>query len=247
MIGTSVCWESVYNISHSWAEVLICTSCIWSDAIPRWIRQKNSNKFCANFGKSETEPLASVRGRKHEPYRESPNSQRPKDGETCEGQSQEHAHYILWHPGKPNSQFRILTVTFYGNRVKMCEDFSANFGDKKNWLLHHDNAPSHIFTREFFFLQKTRWLPLPTHPYFSLFPQLKIKVKGRHFDTIEVMEAEYYDFQDAFTKWQKRWERKGTTSRTSKLKVSFWSNGSTNPGNYGWLVVDRPIDVISFL
>jgi hypothetical protein len=27
-------------------------------------------------------------------------------------------------------------------------------------------------------------------PYFSLFPQLKIKLKGRHFDTNEVIEAE---------------------------------------------------------
>jgi hypothetical protein len=44
-------------------------------------------------------------------------------------------------------------------------------------------------------------------PYFSLFPQLKIKLKGRHFDTIEVIKAESqavlntfteYDFQDAF-------------------------------------------------
>jgi hypothetical protein len=27
-------------------------------------------------------------------------------------------------------------------------------------------------------------------PYFLLFPRLKIKLKGHHFDTIEVMEAE---------------------------------------------------------
>jgi hypothetical protein len=33
------------------------------------------------------------------------------------------------------------TVTIYGDGVKMCEDFAPNFG-KKNWLLHHDNAPS---------------------------------------------------------------------------------------------------------
>jgi hypothetical protein len=29
----------------------------------------------------------------------------------------------------------------------------------------------------------------PQPPYFSLFPRLKIKLKGRHFDTLEVMEA----------------------------------------------------------
>jgi hypothetical protein len=40
---------------------------------------------------------------------------------------------------------------------------------------------------------------------------LKIKLKGRHFDTVEVTEVESqvvlntlteYDFQDAFKKWQ---------------------------------------------
>jgi hypothetical protein len=48
-----------------------------------------------------------------------------------------------------------------------------------------------------------------------LFPQLKIKLKGRHFDTTEVLEAESqavlntltaHNFQDAFKKWQKLWE-----------------------------------------
>jgi hypothetical protein len=44
---------------------------------------------------------------------------------------------------------------------------------------------------------------------------LKIKLKGRHFDTIEVVEAELqavlntlseHNFQDAFKKMQKHWE-----------------------------------------
>jgi hypothetical protein len=63
---------------------------------------------------------------------------------------------------------------------------------------------------------------------------LKIKIKGCHFDTIGVIEAESqavlntlteHDFQDAFVKWEKRWERciraEVTTSRvmvTSRLK-----------------------------
>jgi hypothetical protein len=45
---------------------------------------------------------------------------------------------------------------------------------------------------------------------------MKIKLKGRHFDTIEGIEAESqavlntfteHNFQDAFKKWHKRWER----------------------------------------
>jgi hypothetical protein len=55
---------------------------------------------------------------------------------------------------------------------------------------------------------------VPTHPTF-LFPQLKIKLKGRNFYTIEVIEAESqavlnlteHNFQDAFKRLQKRWER----------------------------------------
>jgi hypothetical protein len=51
---------------------------------------------------------------------------------------------------------------------------------------------------------------------FSLFSHLKIKLNGRHFNKIEVIEAESqavlnifteHDFQDALTRWQKRWER----------------------------------------
>jgi hypothetical protein len=54
---------------------------------------------------------------------------------------------------------------------------------------------------------------VPHPPYFSLFLQLKIKLKGRHFYTIMVTEAESQemlntitedDFQDAFKNWQKR-------------------------------------------
>jgi hypothetical protein len=51
---------------------------------------------------------------------------------------------------------------------------------------------------------------VPHPPYFSLFPQLKIKLKDRHFDTTAVTEAELqvvlntlteHDFQDALEKW----------------------------------------------
>jgi hypothetical protein len=50
---------------------------------------------------------------------------------------------------------------------------------------------------------------IPNPPYFSLFPRLQIKLKGRHFNTNEVIEAESlavlntlteHDFQDHFKK-----------------------------------------------
>jgi hypothetical protein len=56
----------------------------------------------------------------------------------------------------------------------------------------------------------------PHPPYFSLFARLKINLKNLHFETIEVIEAESqavlntltgHDFQNAFKKLQKLWER----------------------------------------
>jgi hypothetical protein len=70
-----------------------------------------------------------------------------------------------------------------------------------------------LFHLEFF--TKNNMTVVPHPPYSSLFPRLKIKMKDRHFDTIEVIEAESqavlntlteHDFQDAFDKWQKRLE-----------------------------------------
>jgi hypothetical protein len=93
--------------------------------------------------------------------------------------------------------------------VKICPELSR----QKNWLLHHDSAPSHIsfFTREFF--SKNNMTVDHRPPYFfPLFPRLDIKLKGRHFDTIEVIEAESravlnilteHDFQDAFKEMAK--------------------------------------------
>jgi hypothetical protein len=106
---------------------------------------------------------------------------------------------------------------FYGDCMKLCEGFTPNLWEQKNWLLHHNNAPSHtfFFTREF--LTKNNMTVIPHPPYspdlapcdFSLFLQLKINLKDCHFDTIEVIEAvsqavlntlTEHDFQDAFKK-----------------------------------------------
>jgi hypothetical protein len=76
---------------------------------------------------------------------------------------------------------------------------------QKNWLLHTNNAPFHtsFFTRKFF--TKNNMTVGPHPPHFSLFLRLKVKLKRRHFDTTEVIEAESqamlntlteHDFQD---------------------------------------------------
>jgi histone-lysine N-methyltransferase SETMAR len=82
------------------------------------------------------------------------------------------------------------------------------------------------------FLTKNSMTVIPHPPYspdlatsdFSLFPHLKVKLKGRHFDTVEVIETESqavlntvteHDFQDVFQKCQKRWN--GAYSRRGLL------------------------------
>jgi hypothetical protein len=87
------------------------------------------------------------------------------------------------------------------------QTFRPKIFRQKNWLLHHDNAPSHttFFTKEF--LSKNNITAVFHTPCFFLFPQVKIKLKGRQFDATEVIEAESQgmlntlskrDFQDAF-------------------------------------------------
>jgi hypothetical protein len=65
---------------------------------------------------------------------------------------------------------------------------------------------------------RTVFRRLPQVPSdFLLFPKIKIKLKGRRFDTFEDIQAETRmvlntktkkHFQVAFQKWQKRWDRR---------------------------------------
>jgi hypothetical protein len=136
---------------------------------------------------------------------------------------------------------------FYDDCVKMCEDFAPNFGDR-NWLLRHDNTPSHAsFLTWEFFTKKQHDCHAPPSTYFCLFRQLKMKLKGCHFDTFEVIEADLqavlntlteHDFQDAFKNGRSAvndvYARKGATLKTmvaSRPKVSFSPDGSISPGN----------------
>jgi len=98
------------------------------------------------------------------------------------------------------------------------------FWRERTWLLHHDNAPSHTSVLTHYFLAKNKIAVIPHPPYspdlapcdFFLFPKLKLKLKGRRFDTIEEIQAESQrvldtltekDFQEAYQKWRRRWDR----------------------------------------
>jgi hypothetical protein len=53
------------------------------------------------------------------------------------------------------------TVTFYGDCVKT----QPRIWQRKNWLFHHDNAPSHtsFFTMEFLIKKNMAVAPHPLH------------------------------------------------------------------------------------
>jgi len=69
---------------------------------------------------------------------------------------------------------------------------------EQTWPLHHDNAPSHtsVLTHQFLAKNKIAVNPHPPYSpdlaphYFYLFQKLKLKLKGRQFDTIEEIQAE---------------------------------------------------------
>jgi hypothetical protein len=79
----------------------------------------------------------------------------------------------------------------------------------QNWLLLHDNSPPHI---SFF---TTNNMTVVLHPpYFLLFPRLKIKLKGCHYDTTNLIKAGSqavlnmhtdHDFQDVFKNGRSAW------------------------------------------
>ena len=93
-----------------------------------------------------------------------------------------------------------------------------------DWILHHDNAPSHgsMLVKESLAKHKVQMLPQPLYSPelapadFFLFPRLKSRLKGHHFGTVENVQAavtsvlkemNVQEFQASFQAWQNRWKR----------------------------------------
>ena len=88
---------------------------------------------------------------------------------------------------------------------------------------------------------------------------MKLKLKGRRFDTIEEIQAETpkvfntlteKDFQEAFQKCRRRWDRclhaGGTTSRVTAADGpygNFYDFYSVSPYNFGSTLVILPFKV----
>jgi hypothetical protein len=96
---------------------------------------------------------------------------------------------------------------------------------KNSWVLHHDIAPAHASFVVQQFLASTNKTVIPRHPYspelallwfFFLFPNMKLKLKCRRFDSIKEIQTVSQnamktltrnDFQKYFRSWKSRWNR----------------------------------------
>jgi len=87
-----------------------------------------------------------------------------------------------------------------------------------DWVPHHDNPPAHTALSIREFLAKKNIPVLPHPPYspdlapcgFYLFSKLKLKLKGRHFGTMENITDGLHtltenDFRYCYDQWKKRW------------------------------------------
>jgi hypothetical protein len=98
-------------------------------------------------------------------------------------------------PGRPKNQFCMLLWCFTTTAWKCAKTSPRTLVTKELTVASGQHTPFLFLLGNF--LTKITWLssPIrPTHltwpPVTSPFPQFKIKLKGRHFDTIEVIKAE---------------------------------------------------------
>ena len=78
----------------------------------------------------------------------------------------------------------------------------------QNLIIHHDNAPAHRSFKVSQFLAKNNMTVIPHPPYspdlapcdFFVFPKLKLRTKGRRFDTIEEIQEESQRVLDTIPK-----------------------------------------------
>jgi hypothetical protein len=62
--------------------------------------------------------------------------------------------------------------------MKVCEDFTPNFGDKNMTVASQQHTISHVLFQQGITDQNNNMIVVPHPPYFSLFPRLKVKLKA---------------------------------------------------------------------
>ena len=95
---------------------------------------------------------------------------------------------------------------------------------RNSWFLHHNDTPSHaaLVLREHFAKNSTHIVPQPSYSTdlapcdFWLFPELKRRLQGHRFDTIEEIQAETkkalkaipeIEFNKCFDECKKYWHK----------------------------------------
>jgi hypothetical protein len=117
---------------------------------------RSQKKCYGGCGNDQT----SVRGRKHEPYKESLNSRRPKKARQAKSKFQKSMLIIFFGiKGIIHKTFALACQTvnsaYYCDVLRSLREnlrrLRPELWRQKNWLLNNDNSPSHIsfFTREF--------------------------------------------------------------------------------------------------
>jgi hypothetical protein len=179
-------------------------------------------------------------------------------GETGKEQSQEHTHHFLWHQGRSftnNLSWQVKQSILNTNVTteiawKCAETSPRTLMAKGLAVVSRQRTSSHFPFHQGIFYRKQHVVPHPR--YFPLFLWLKTKLKSRHFVTTEVIEQNLrlcwtlteHNFQDTLKNGRSSgtgaYVCKGVISRVMvacRLKVIFWQDRSTSPGNYGRLFV----------
>ncbi|UYV66357.1 hypothetical protein LAZ67_4001441 [Cordylochernes scorpioides] len=121
-------------------------------------------------------------------------------------------------------------------RLKRTERWQNN-----DWILHVDNARPHTAHVVLQFLAKHSTIQIPYPPYspdlapndFFLYSKLKMKLKGRKFDNVDMIQAESKatlrnlsksDFISCFDNWKKRWNRNMNAGQAASIFTIIKTN-----------------------
>jgi len=131
-------------------------------------------------------------------------SQESKNGQI---QNQIDAHLFFDSQGIVHKECvppgQTVNQTFYREVLERLRERVARVrpGIARTWMLHHDNAPCHKAVSINEFLAEKSIPVVPQPPYsldlspcdFSLFPQLKNHLKGRHFGALDNIQKSVTD------------------------------------------------------
>jgi hypothetical protein len=164
-------------------------------ATSRWSRQRNSIKLCANLGKSAMETPAMIRQAfREESMRRTRKVQTHRDRKRrdrwrAKSRACSSFSFISRRSVTNGTSVPQTAVMFHGDCMKLCEHFAPNFENSRELAVApRQRTVSHFpFHQEIFDRNQHGCRPPPSLHYSV--SRLKIKLKGRHFDTTEVMEA----------------------------------------------------------